>query len=59
MCLLILHENIYINIPIEKDEDRIGPDGVESLFKDLAISPASVTALVLAWKLGAGIYSFI
>jgi hypothetical protein len=45
---------VNINILLEKDEDRIGPDGVETLFKDLDISPASVTALVLAWKLEAG-----
>jgi len=34
-------------------EDRIGPDGVESLCKDLNIAPDSMTALILAWKLGA------
>lgn len=29
---------------------------MEKLFTDLGISPASVTALVLAWKLNAGTY---
>ena len=38
----------------ESGEDRIGPDGMEALFTDLDISPASVTALILAWKLSAG-----
>lgn len=34
-------------------EDRIGPDGVDALCKDLGISPTSMTCLILAWKLGA------
>jgi len=37
----------------ESGEDRIGPDGMEALFKDMEVSPDSVTALILAWKLKA------
>lgn len=54
-----MHEFVFI-VPtltftrVEANEDRIGPDGVEALFKDLEIDPTTVTALVLAWKVGAG-----
>lgn len=41
---------------LEQDEDRIGPDGIERLCKDLDISPTSITILILAWKMGAGMY---
>lgn len=37
----------------EEGIERIGPDGVEKLCKDLGISPLSLTALILAWQLGA------
>jgi hypothetical protein len=43
----------------EADEDRIGPNGMDQLFKDMNISPDSITALVLAWKVGAGMNSCV
>lgn len=52
-CVSLAHLNV------DPSEDRIGPDGVEALFKDLGIDPTTVTALVLAWKVGAGTIIYI
>ncbi|PAA48520.1 hypothetical protein BOX15_Mlig007562g2, partial [Macrostomum lignano] len=39
----------------QDDPDRINPTGVCRLLDDLRIDPVSLTALVLAWKLQAGV----
>jgi DCN1-like protein 4/5 len=37
----------------EPEEEVIGPQGIETLCKDLQIDPEDVVTLVLAWRLGA------
>lgn len=53
----VLLNDLYIKYK-ETDVDRIGPDGVERLCKDLGISPLSLAALILAWQLGASEMGF-
>jgi hypothetical protein len=38
---------------LDNSEARIGPNGMMRLLNDLGIDPASVNALILAWKMNA------
>ncbi|KAL3148790.1 hypothetical protein ABBQ38_014198 [Trebouxia sp. C0009 RCD-2024] len=46
------HDDLFLKYK-EVSEDRIGPEGVEKLCRDLQVDPSDRKVLLLAWKMGA------
>uniref|UniRef100_A0A6G1RM27 DCN1-like protein n=4 Tax=Neognathae TaxID=8825 RepID=A0A6G1RM27_9GRUI len=43
-------EQLYNRYKDPQDENKIGIDGIQQFCDDLALDPASITVLIIAWK---------
>lgn len=45
--------NKYCDNSVDKDDNKIGPEGIQKLFSDIDLNPLDITSLIFAYKLKA------
>lgn len=48
------HIKVFFLDPLDKEANKIGPNGMQRLLNDLGVDPVDRLVLILAWKLKAG-----